>query len=385
MFTFTHNIGALIGLAVMGLAAGYEVVALAAVLIWRTRTGRKGEPSWKPAVTVLKPLCGTEPGLYENLRSFCLQDYPQYQLVFGVRDAADPALAVVRRLQLEFPHLDMTIVASPRQHGSNRKVSNLINMIEQARHDVLTIVDSDARVGADYLSDVIAPLSDRDVGLVTCIYRSVPSPGVYSQLGAMYVNEWYMPSVLLAWLFGHRGYASGQTLCLRRDTLEAIGGLLPIASHLADDYQLGESIRRLGQRIVLSSYLPRIEQYDPSMRMLIAHEMRWMRTIRALRPASFSFLFISFSFPLALLGLALIPTVTPLVATLVAATLAARLGLYVLPRLPSAGMSFSDIWLLPLRDLLLCWVWLRTFFTSRVSWRGGEFHVDAQGVMRNPS
>jgi ceramide glucosyltransferase len=383
-----HNISAMIGLTVVGLAAGYEVVALAAVLIWRAQTRtRGGDRSWKPAVTVLKPLCGMEPGLYENLRSFCLQDYPQYQLVFGVRDAADPALAVVRRLQLEFPNLEMTIVASPRQHGSNRKVSNLINMIEHARHDVLTIVDSDARVDPGYVSDVVAPLSNPEVGLVTCIYRSVPSFGIYSQLGAMYVNEWYMPSVLLAWLFGHRGYASGQTLCFRRDTLNAIGGLHPIASHLADDYQLGDSIRRIGQRIVLSTYLPRIEQYDPSLRMLIAHEMRWLRTIRALRPASFSFLFISFSLPLALLGLALIPAAvaTPLASSLFATTLAARLALYVLPRLPGGGVSFSDIWLLPLRDLLLCWVWLRTFFTSRVSWRGGEFDVDGQGVMRTPS
>jgi ceramide glucosyltransferase len=389
MVGFTHNVGAIVGVTVLGLAAGYEVVALAAVLIFRAFAATKGDRSWKPPVTVLKPLCGMEPALYENLRSFCVQDYPQFQLVFGVRDAADPALAVVRRLELEFPHVEMTVVVSSRQHGSNRKISNLINMLECARYDVLSIVDSDARVGPDYLSDVIAPLSDRQVGLVTCIYRSVPSsvygPGVYSQLGAMYVNEWYMPSVLLAWLFGHRGYASGQTLCLRRDTLEAIGGLHPIASHLADDYQLGDVVRQAGLKIVLSPYLPRIEQFDPSFRMLISHELRWMRTIRALRPGSFSFLFISFSLPLALLGLALIPAATATAWSLFGVTVTARLMLYLLPRLKGGGLSFSDLWLLPIRDLLLCWVWLRAFFTSRVSWRGGEFNVDGQGVMRTLS
>jgi ceramide glucosyltransferase len=384
MPAFTHTVSGMIGLAVLALAAGYEVVALAAVLIWRACAATQGNRFWKPPVTVLKPLCGMEPGLYENLRSFCLQSYPQYQLVFGVRDASDPALAVVNRLQLEFPHLEMSIVVNPRQHGSNRKVSNIINMLDAARYDVLTIIDSDARVGADYLSEVIAPLSDKHVGLVTCIYRSVPSsPGIYSRLGAMYVNEWYMPSVLLAWLFGHRGYASGQTLCMRRDTLEAIGGLHPIADHLADDYHLGEMIQQAGMRIVLSPYLPRIEQYDPSLRMLIAHELRWMRTIRALRPGSFSFLFVTFSLPLALLGLALTPAwETPVVSSLFATTLAARLMLYVVPRLAGAGLSFSDLWLLPARELLLCWVWLRAFFTSRVTWRGGEFDVDDEGVMR---
>jgi ceramide glucosyltransferase len=387
MLGFSHSVGAIIGLTTLGLAAGYEVVALIAVLVWRARAVKKAVRSSQPPVTMLKPLCGMEPGLYENLRSFCVQDYPRFQIVFGVRDAADPALTVVKRLGLEFPHVDMTVVVSSRQHGSNRKISNLINMLQYARHDVLSIVDSDARVGPDYLAEVIAPLSDRQVGLVTCIYRSAPSPGIYSQLGAMYVNEWYMPSVLLAWLFGHRAYASGQTLCLRRDTLEAIGGLHPIASHLADDYQLGDVIRQAGLKIVLSPYLPRIEQYDPSFRMLISHELRWMRTLRALRPGSFSFLFISFSLPLALLGLSLIPAAaaTPTASTLFAVTAAARLMLYVLPRLGRGSLSFSDLWLLPIRDLLLCWVWLRAFFTSRVSWRGGEFDVDGQGVMRTLS
>jgi ceramide glucosyltransferase len=375
----------MLGLLLSGLAAGYGVISLAAVLIWRACGRATGDRSWQPPVTVLKPLCGTEPGLYENLRSFFTLDYPKYQLVFGVRDAADPALAIVRALRSEFPGVDATVVISSRQHGSNRKVSNMINMLEYARHDVLNMVDSDACVGPDYLAEVIAPLSDSKVGLVTCIYRSVPNRDGLSQLGAMYVNEWYMPSVLLAWLFGHRGYASGQTLCMRRDTLNAIGGLEPIANHLADDYQLGHVIRNLGQKIVLSPYLPRIEQYDPSLRQLIAHELRWMRTIRALRPGSFPFLFVTFTLPLGLLGLAVTPagTDTPLLASLFATTLAVRLAQYVLPRLEGNGLGFSDLWLLPLRDLLLCWIWLRSFFTSRVSWRGGEFNVDAEGVMRS--
>jgi len=159
-------------------------------------------------------------------------------------------------------------------------------------------------VGPDYLATVTAPLQHETTGLVTCLYHSVPTGTLWSRLGAMYVNEWYIPSVLLARMFGNREFASGQTLCLRRETLEAIGGLRSIAHHLADDYQLGAAIRALGKQIVLSSYLPIARQYDPSLDELVQHETRWMRTIRALSPRSFAFLFITFSVPLAAIGFA---------------------------------------------------------------------------------
>src|SRR6185437_10708189 len=211
-----------------------------------------GAPAKLPPVTVLKPLCGAEPGLYDHLRSFCLQDYPEFQIVFGVGEADDPAIEVAGRLRAQFPKLAIDVVVDPRQHGHNRKISSLINMLKHARHDVLVMADSDAFVGRDYRTSVTAPLLDKKVGLVTCLYHGEPTHLVWSRLGAMYINEWYMPSVLLAWLFGHENYVSGQTLCLRRDTLQAIGGLLGIVNHLADDYELGQLVRRLGLRIVLS-------------------------------------------------------------------------------------------------------------------------------------
>src|ERR1700722_10855918 len=217
-----HAVLAILGVAGAGLAAGYAVVALAAVVVWKLRRQDGPSPQSHP-VTILKPLCGAEPGLYENLRSFCEQHYPEFQIVFGVRDPRDPALGVVKRLQAEFPALRIDVVADPRQHGSNRKVSNLINMMAAARHDTLLMADSDAQVAPDYLVAVTAPLLDPRVGLVTCSYQGIPTPQIWSRLGAMYINEWYMPSVLLARLFGHDGFASGQTLCIRRDTLQAIG------------------------------------------------------------------------------------------------------------------------------------------------------------------
>jgi len=381
-----HDLFATLGVVCLITACGYQLVALLAVLVWRLRAPKPaGEAATSPAVTLLKPLCGAEDGLYENLRSFFLQEYRQYQIVFGVRDAADPAIGIVQQLVREFPDIPARLVINAQQHGSNRKVSNLINMLPYASHDVLAIVDSDAHVDETYLQRIAAALAEDGVGLVTCTYRSVPGNGLWSRLGAMYINDWYIPSVLLAWLFGHRGFASGQTLCLHRRTLESIGGLLPIANHLADDYELGERVRELGLRVVLSDYVTHTEHNEPTLDHLLGHEIRWMRTIRALQPQGFRFLFVSFSVPFAFLRLSIllsVPTLGTLSLTLFAVTLLARLALYVCTRWGDERLDFADLWLVPTRDILLLWVWWRALRTSRITWRGHEFSVDTHGVMR---
>jgi ceramide glucosyltransferase len=336
----------------------------------------------------LKPLCGAEPGLYEHLRGFCIQDYPQYQIIFGVRDSKDPACEVARRIVAEFPALPIDVVIDPQQHGTNLKISNLINMLTHARHEWLVMADSDAFVGPDYLAIVTAPLLDPGVGMVTCTYRGVPTSSVWSRLGAMYINEWYVPSVLLAWLFGYEGYVSGQTMCLRQETLRAIGGLTRIVNHLADDHRLGELVHGLGLRIVLSPYQVEGEHHEQSYESLTRHEMRWMRTLRVLRPLSFAFIFLTFSLPLATLGLVLgsaggLHPALALVPYAITGTV--RLAFYAAPRYRQWRRLIGDLWLLPVRDLLLCWIWFRSFFTSRVVWRGTEFDVGADGLMRRPT
>ncbi len=379
-----HLLIGTLGVASLILAAVYTLLALVAVLVWGRRKAT-GAAVKLPAVTVLKPLCGAEPGLYENLRTFCQQDYPEYQIIFGLGDEADPALTVVARLVAEFPSLPIDVVINPRQHGHNRKISGLINMLEHARHDVLVMADSDTFVGPDYLTSVTAPLLDRKVGLVTCLYHGEPTSPVWSRLGAMYINEWYMPSVLLAWLFGHENYVSGQTLCMRRDTLQAIGGLLTIANHLADDYQLGQLVRSLGLRIVLSTYMLKAEHHEPTLESLVTHELRWMRTLSVLAPWSFRFIFFTFSLPLAVLGLLLVVPeayFAKVALPLFQVTVLARLALHLVHRVRDKRALFADLWLLPARDLLICWVWLRTFSTSRFTWRGSDFHVGADGIMR---
>jgi ceramide glucosyltransferase len=375
-----------LGLVCLSIAVCYGLLTVISVVTWRLRRPAPSSSSYPP-VTLLKPLCGAEPSLYEHLQSFCRQDYPEYQIVFGVRDPADPALAVVQRLEAEFPTLPIDVVINPQLHGSNYKIGNLINMLERARHEVLIIADSDTFVASDYLACVTAPLNDRDVGLVTCVYEDVPTGGFWSRLGAMYINEWYIPSALLAALFGHRNYASGQTLCMRRETLHAIGGFAVMANHLADDYRLGELIRGLGLRIELSPTIVMAEHDEPSLESLTRHELRWMRTIRALRPRSFRVMFLSFLLPLACCGLLLSaadPLMSALAWSLFGAAVSARLTLHFAHRIRNRRPLFSDLWLVPPRDLLLCWIWLQSFFTSRVTWRGGEFDVDADGIMHRP-
>jgi ceramide glucosyltransferase len=386
---YVHWSIAVLGLACLGTAACYSLLTLTAVLLWRLRRPTL-HPRIMPPVTLLKPLCGAEHGLYERLRTFCQQNYREFQIVFGVRDPTDPALIVVQRLRQEFPSLPIDVVATPQLHGSNYKISNLINMVARARHDVLIIADSDTFVGPDYLRSVTAPLLDRSVGLVTCPYRDVPTARVWSRLGAMYINEWYMPSVLLAWLFGGGCYASGQTLCLRRQTLEAIGGFQAMTNHLADDYRMGELIRGTGLKIVLSPTVVLAEHDEPDLEALTRHELRWMRTIRMLRPRSFRMIFLTFSLPMAIVGFALSaaaaePILTLTARWLLAIAVAARLAVHLAHRLKTGQSSdrsaLADLWLLPVRDALLGWYWLVSFLSSRISWRGGEFDVDADGIM----
>jgi ceramide glucosyltransferase len=378
-----HSIVVSFGFFSLIAAAAYLSLAVFAAVATHLRRLPKSA-AVQPPISVLKPLCGAEPGLHSNLRSFCLQNYPRFEIIFGVRDAADPACAVVRRLTAEFHSLPIRLVVDPTLHGSNRKVSNLINMLPHAQHELLVMADSDAFVREDYLAAVAAPMNDGGVGLVTCLYRAVPTGGIWSRLGAMYVNEWYMPLVMLSWLFGYRGYVSGQTLCMRHSTLKAIGGLEALADQLAEDHRLGQLVQGLDLKVELSPYLIDGEHHEPDLRSVAQHELRWMRTIRAVRPRSFLGIFLTFSLPLALLGIALAAdttTTSPLAWGLFSGGVAARIALHFVHRIKAARSVLSEIWLLPFCDILILWVWLRSLFTSRIAWRNDEFDVDADGVL----
>jgi ceramide glucosyltransferase len=365
-------------------ATVYAGVAAVAMPFFSKRSGVR-HVGWT-SVSVLKPLCGIEPRLYENLVTFCEQAHPCYQLLFGVSSPVDPAIGVVRRLQAAYPRCDIQLVIDSRVHGSNLKVSNLINMAQRARHDVIVLADSDIAVEPDYLDTVTAPLADPDTGVVTCLYRAQSVGGFWPRVGALFINEWFAPSVRVAHAGGSRRFGFGATLALRRATLEHIGGFEALKDCLADDYWLAEHARALGLNTVLSPVMVATDVIEPTFTTLWLREMRWLRTIRSVNPLGFAFLFITFTSPWLLAGTVVTfslagtdvaathPFVEP---TATIGTVAGSIA-RVLLHARSARYSHTfwrDLPLVPLRDTLLALQWLGASFGSYVVWRGARMPV----------
>jgi ceramide glucosyltransferase len=339
-------------------------------LVCRARTYRTcstaGQPPACAPVTVLKPLCGIEPGLEANLATFCEQSAPTYQLVFGVRDRHDPAIAVVERLKARYPHLDIDLIVDPRLHGANFKVSNLINMAGAARHPWLVIADSDIAVGPDYLVKVCAPLADPAVGIVTCLYRGRPLGTFWTMLGALFINTWFVPSVRVASAFGDTAFGFGATIALRADTLAAIGGFHALRNRLADDFWLGQLSRDQGLATVISEVCVTTDVTEADFLSTWRRERRWMQTIRGINPSGYAGSFVTFTFPVLALGLLLAPGPWNWVCALLGA--AARLGYHL--RQPARGMTGAAYAVLaPLRDCLTLLTWLAAFAGTTTRWR----------------
>jgi ceramide glucosyltransferase len=330
-----------------------------------------------PAVTLLKPLCGEEPGIEQALASFCAQDYPRLQIVFGVRDPADPAASVARRLQRLHPAVDIAVVADPREHGANRKISNLINMLPAARHDILVFADSDLHVPADYLRRVVAALLRPGCGLVTTLTTGRPgSTCLAARLGALAVTCLFLPGVLLARRLGRQDNL-GTTMALRRTTLAAAGGLEALAGELADDAALGRRVRRLGLDIGLATTVPQTTVAETGLRALFAHELRWGRTIRALVPTAYALSLLQY--PLFWAALA-VPLSGGAAWSVAAFALAwggrALLAIGVCASLRRIGMPQRPaLRLLPLRDVFSAAVVLCSFAGRAVTWRGHVLHA----------
>jgi ceramide glucosyltransferase len=359
----------LAGGALGAAATAYATLAALATLRAR-RAGPHASTAASQPVTILKPLCGAEPRLYDNLATFCRQAHPCFQLVFGVREAGDAAVAVVRRLQADYPQCDIALVIDQRTHGSNPKVSNLLNMMPHARHDWLVLADSDIAVPDDYLARVTAPLAAPGTGVVTCLYEGRPQGNGWPQIGAQFIDDWFAPSVRVAHAGGSRSFAFGATIALRRDALDAIGGLAALKDRLADDYWLGELTRRKRLATVLSDVVVTTDVTEQTLRDLWRHELRWMRTIRSLNPAGFAFTFITFTWPMLFLGLAI--SRAPLGWALLLAGGVARC---LLSRSLGAAMRS------PLRDALLLAEWAAALGGTRVRWRQQTLSVhDAQSL-----
>jgi ceramide glucosyltransferase len=359
-------------------AWGYLLGAAVAVMRFARRP--LPTPPERPAISVLRPLHGAEPGLYENLRSFAEQDYPALQIVLGVTDPEDSALPVVRSLISDLPACDIALVVDPRTNGSNRKVANLENMLKVARHDILVFADSDMRVDPRYLAAVTAPLHDPSTGIVTCLYKGrVSTGGRWSDLGALHINFGFLPGALVADALGLGGGCFGATIAVSRETLERIGGLTRLRDELADDHRIGDEIRALGLAVVLSPYIVEARVSERSLASLWQHELRWARTVRAVAPAGFAGSVLTH--PLAIAALGAIATRFALTSCIVLVISCVLRWASVRVIANALRLPPAKLWLLPVRDALSFAVFVASFFGRTVLWRDQAFRVEASGRM----
>jgi ceramide glucosyltransferase len=364
--------------AVAGVGCGYLITAT--ILVRRVARDRAAaRPAATPAVTILKPLHGSEAGLLENLGSFCAQDYPgDIAIICGVQHAGDGAVAVVERLRGRKPDRELDLVVDAKVHGLNRKVSNLVNMAPRIRHEVVVLADSDIRVDPGYLCRVIAALEQPGVGAVTCLYYGVGLTGVWARLGALLTNAQFLPSVAVALASGLAHPCFGSTLALRREALTAIGGFEPFVDCLADDYAMGAALRARGCNVVIPRFAVAHVCTQTSLRELWRQQLRWARTIRSIDPIGYAGSLVSHPLPLALLAallgagsIALLPAIAVAIAA-IACRMAVLREVERAYRLPS-----QPYWLVPACDLLSFAVFAISFLNWEVSWRGHRFRMVA--------
>ncbi len=312
-----------------------------------------------------------------GFRSHCVQDYPEYEIIFGVSEADDPALELVKRLNQEFPQHAIRMMVCEQKLGANIKVSNLAQMAREAKYDILVVSDSDIRVPSDYLRRVVAPLSDSNVGLVTCLYRGVASGTLGSRLESLGISTDFIPGVLAARAIeGGIRFGLGSTLAFRRQELQAVGGFESFADYLADDYELGKRIAVLGKEVKISdviveTFLPRYEMSE-----FLQHQLRWARTVRDARPWGYAGLGLTFGLPWALLAVAATYGASWTWGLLIAG-LAMRLGVTfaVGRRVLRDRQAITMLPLLPLRDIVALLVWTVSFVGHTVVWRGDRFEL----------
>jgi ceramide glucosyltransferase len=376
---FLHLLGYLFALlALCGL--GYLLLSLWSEWRFLVRRGAaRLQPAgeYTPSVSILKPLRGTDRQMYESFRSHCLQDYPQYEIIFGVNDANEEAVAEVERLLREFPGHDIRLVVCPEALGTNRKVSNLTQMMREAKYGHVLINDSDIRVPRDYLRRIFAPMEDARVGLVTALYRAEAGRSIASRMEAITIATDFAGGVLCAVeLEGGLHFGLGSTLAFPRAAAEAIGGLATLLDHLADDHELGRRISEAGYKVVLSDVV--VETFLPEykFRAMFEHQLRWARTVRDLRKHGYIGVLLTFGLPWAMAAVLCAGGAAWSLILLGTVGLARFVSGYVLcgPILDDR-QTLGDLWLIPARDVVGVAIWFASFGGNTIVWRGERFHL----------
>ena len=358
--------------------AYYIVATIAALRFLRRNTksdsGATSRENFTPPVSLLKPVHGVDFGSVENFESFCLQNYPDYEILFAVNDDSDPAIPLIRKVASRFPERNIRLISGAPQIGANKKVNNLIELTRAARHEIIVLTDGDVRVLPNYLREVVAPFADPRIGAVTSFYRGITQKNLAAELEAIGAASDFFAGVLVAeWMEG-MSFALGASIATTKSWVAKIGGFEAIADMHSDDYELGHRIAKAGGKIVLSHELVWTMYPAQSAIGFWNHQVRWSRTVRLCRPLSFIGLIFTHGLPWAIAAALVAPT-----ASIAAAYLAA----YLLLRLTTAwivGVRVSGdetvrrrLWLVPFRDAIHFVVWLASFASNKISWGGEQF------------
>ena len=354
-------------------AAAYQVLVIIAALRWKRAPGAKGPSGFTPPLSLLKPVYGREERLYRALRSHAVQDYPEFEVLFGLRSESDPAHEDIERLKREFPAIPMRVILV-KTDAPNPKVGVLARLAAEAKHPVLVINDDDIEVPADYFRIVAAPLSDPEIGLVTSLYRA-QGKSFAARLEALGVATEFAPSVMVARFLGVGGFALGATMALRAESLRKIGGFEGIEPYLADDYELGRRGAAAGGRIEFAPLVVDTCLGGGTWREVWRHQVRWARTIRVSRAGGYYGSLVTHTTFWALVALGAGEWRVG-AAALAIRLAAAWIGGVVVLQDEQAKRGF---WLVPLRDLFGTCVWAAGCFGSTVYWRGLQMRLDREG------
>jgi len=339
--------------------------------------GQASRPAIPAPISILKPLAGLDEGLEENLRSFFRQDYPNFEILFAVRDAADPAVALVTKLRSEFPDIPSQLIVTGEPPYPNSKVYSLHRMVAESHHDLIVMSDSDVRVTPGMLQAIAAEFQDPILGLATCPYRAVPGMSIWSRLEAIGLNTEFLAGILVARIVEGVKFGVGPAMAVQRKALARIGGMERLKDYLAEDFMLGKLIAESGYRTILSSYVIEHRIGSESLRANFEHRLRWVRSTRRSRPSGYAGQVFTYPIPLALLLTAADPAWWPALA--VAAALRAWAAWTVARQTLDDRLTGMFWCLLPVQDVLSFAFWIAGFFGNHVTWRGRTYLLHADG------
>jgi ceramide glucosyltransferase len=336
--------------------------------------------SFVPPVSIVKPVRNVDREAYENFSSFCRLDYPKYEIVFAVADRDDPVIPVIQKLQQSFPMCSIRLVTAVANLGANNKVNNLCQLVQEAKHELIVMSDSDVRVEPDYLRNVVAPFSDPRVGVVTALYRGISGRGLVSALDDLGMYTDSAPAALVARkLEGKMRFAFGWTMATTKKVLSEIGGFESMVNHHSDDFELGNRISELGYRVELMRKPVEMVLPDESFGEFLKHELRWSIGLRNVRPVGYVGMLLTHGLPWTLLAVAL-ATASGWGSVAIAyavAYLILRLGVVWTTAVWGLGDSqiAGKLWLVPLHDAISFVVWVGGFFSNKIVWRGSVYRV----------